>query len=145
MHDPFCHWMSRHKPLSSTLFSIAAPQLIFLSLMTWEIILNRANDFCLQEIQDDHDVDRNSRNAHDVDLHPDGLRRGSNVFQKSIHPVGWTHEILHRRTLFLDKYESTLARPIHTHNKDPHFGWVSSVSALSSRDHWSPVLILLSL
>jgi hypothetical protein len=43
--------MSRRKPLSSTLFSIAAPQLIFLSLMTWEIILNRVNDFCLQEIQ----------------------------------------------------------------------------------------------
>ncbi len=60
------------------------------------------------------------------------LSLGSNVFQKSIHPVGRTHETLHRRTLFLEKYESTLARPIHTHNKDNHFGRVSSVSVLSS-------------
>ena len=35
-----------------------------------------------------------------------------------------------------------LARPIHTHNKDNHFGRVSSVSVLS-RDHWSPVLLLM--
>ncbi len=48
-----------------------------------------------------HDVDRNARN---VGLHPDGLHRGSNVFHQSIHPVGQTHETLHRRTLFLDKY-----------------------------------------
>ncbi len=42
----------------------------------------------------------------------------------------------------LDKYESTLPRPIHKHNKDNHFGRVSSVNLLS-RDHWSPVLLLL--
>jgi hypothetical protein len=169
MHDPFRHWMPRRKPLSSTLFSIAAPQLIFLSLMSWSIVLNRANGFCLREIQvtsfplsqqsrkkgslyshlwsrwnagNTHDVGRNARNTHDVGLHLDGLHRGSNVLQKSIHPVGRTHETLHRRTLFLDKYEDTLARPIHTHNKDPPFGSVSSVSVLSW-NHWSPVLLLM--
>jgi hypothetical protein len=30
-----------------------------------------------------------------------------------------THETLHPRKLFLDKYEGTFARPIHTYNKDP--------------------------
>jgi hypothetical protein len=55
-----------------------------------------------------HDVGRNARN---VGLDPDGLHRGSNVFHQSIHPVGRTHETLHRRTLFLDTY----VRPIHTH------------------------------
>ncbi len=40
------------------------------------------------------------------------------------------------------KNESTLPLPIHTHKKDNHFGRVSSVCVLS-RDHWSPVLLLL--
>ena len=33
--------------------------------------------------------------------------------------LGRTYETLYPRQLFLDQYEITLARPIHTHNEDP--------------------------
>ena len=52
-------------------------------------------------------------------LHPDGFSRAPNVFQATIDCMRRTHEALHPGKLFLDQYESTLARPIHTHNKDP--------------------------
>jgi hypothetical protein len=62
----------------------------------------------------------------------------------SIPWAGHTKHCTPERVSFgvLDQYESTLGRPIHTHNKDNHFGRVSSVCVLS-RDHWSPVLLML--
>ena len=56
---------------------------------------------------------------HHVDLYPDGFSRGPNVFQQVIDCMSRTHETLHPGKLFSDQYEITLARPIHTHNKDP--------------------------
>ncbi len=56
---------------------------------------------------------------HHVGLYPDGFSRGPNVFQQVIDCMTRTHETLHPGKLFLDQYEITLARPIHTHNNDP--------------------------